>query len=218
MDAVGGHGLPAGAGRGHVLLHPRGGPVHLPAPLVPRQRLAGLHAPAGAHPPGHPAGLPQAHLLRPRPAEDEACAVRAGRQPELDLPRPRGQRAGGRQLAGGLRPGPHAAHPAGHPAERQRGGAAAAPGAGRVQDGEADKQDVLRRHLLLPGPVGALPGGVLLEGLRPGPGGARRVPDRRRLDEFRPGGGQPIHLHLLQQGVEALLQRHPALLQEVQVA
>uniref|UniRef100_A0A3B4FL28 Uncharacterized protein n=1 Tax=Pundamilia nyererei TaxID=303518 RepID=A0A3B4FL28_9CICH len=36
-----------------------------------------------------------AHLFRPRPSKDEARPVRACRQPELDLPRPRCQRASG---------------------------------------------------------------------------------------------------------------------------
>ncbi|CDQ70675.1 unnamed protein product [Oncorhynchus mykiss] len=111
---------------------------------------------------GH--GLPtrlRSAALRVQAPQDEACPDGASHQPKLDLPRARRYRPGSSQLDRRLWPGPHATHPAGHPAELAQPEPAPA-GHGGVQGRKAAWQDVLCDHPVVPGAVVALHSGLLL--------------------------------------------------------
>ena len=199
LDPVCGHGLPTCLRRGHLQVHPWGGPVYLWASLFQGQWHAGLHAYVGCAHGSHTCCLWQAAPLRVSSPQDEACADGASHQSELDIPWPRGHWPGCCQLDRWLWPRAHATNPTGYPAEWACSQPAAA-GHGRGQGWKAAGPYVLRDHTALPAPLVTLHRGLLLASVCESLRRAAPLPGHCCLDELRPGCRQPNRLLPAQQG------------------
>uniref|UniRef100_A0A4W6DUS9 Probable G-protein coupled receptor 173 n=1 Tax=Lates calcarifer TaxID=8187 RepID=A0A4W6DUS9_LATCA len=113
----------------------------------------------------------------------------------------------------GFRSWSHATHSVGHQAKSTQ----STPAAARDGRGEVRKeagQDVLHHHPALPGPLGSLHRGVLLEGVRQVLHHPSQVPLHHSVDELRPGWSQPHLLSPAQRGPEESAESSPAHLLE----